>query len=284
MNMSSFSQFGDLIQGLNVTGQNTNVAHSFFVLTPIIGIITTLASILGVLMLFFLPALFLSELLLTYIPFLSQYAPDQKKGHIIMKMVMSIILASVLATGFWTTAVGWVVEGGTTLLQDISGSSLFSGNMSPQAMIDYPGLVGSYSDKQAAEEYAGLIQKETATAASMQTYYGNNHPTSTDQTWLSKKRSYTIIVCKLGILSAKLEKDNYAGLSGRNNSIYKTYLQTTGASDNAQAPFNSMFLDQNTIAQFEASGGTINTTPNAANTGNGLSGNGSNQAPAGLSK
>lgn len=261
MNSFGSEQFDQLSQGLQTAATSVDVAQSMFFVNPITAFITLIISYLGAIMIFLIPAMWLAQTLISYVPFVNYIAgggaggpgmggpgmggPGGGGGMLsgLPKMIVGAFLAMLCVTGSWLTVLSWGVTGTEAAVNAITQSSLFSGVDTAQAIKQYKALVDVYDNNEAATQYQTLLNKEESMASEMQNYYATYSPSDTDSAWLKKKQSYTSIVCKLQILSNKLTNSDYATQTGSDSSTsFKQHLSQTKASDQSTAPFKPSFI------------------------------------------
>lgn len=256
MNSFSTQQFDQLSQGLQTAASNVDVAQSMFFVNPVTSLIAVLMSYLGSVMIFLIPALWLAQALISYVPIVQYAVGAVSGGHGsmggdgssspfsgAMKMILGVLLATLAATGAWMTVVSWEVAGIEAAANQITQANIFSGGNTPAAIKQYKGLVDVYDNNEAATQYQTMLNKEGSLAAKMQHYYAQYSPEDNDPGWQKQKSEYTAVVCKAQILANKLNNSDYGAKIGSDNpDQFKQHLSQTKASDQATAPFKPSFI------------------------------------------
>lgn len=252
----------DIAAGFNVTAQNVPAAQANMLLAKPITFISFIITVLGTLFMYIIPCLFIAKGLIATTPVgnlvnKANFAFDTGSGTFTQylssnwkEFIVAVLFAINAASGLWASEMGLLSTGLAAGIQKIINASWSTAD-TPASIKQFKDDVKVYSDSQVASMYESYLRQEQTVKSQLTRYVQNNHPDSSDMNYTRQKAAYTAIVCRLQILSEKLQKDNYAQNLGVSDANYfKRHLQTDSATSNSEAPYNPNFVTPSMATSF----------------------------------
>lgn len=264
MNNIFMGGFQDIAAGFYITASEVPTGQANMILAKWQSFVNMVITVAGVFFLYLIPALFIVKGMIATIPGASGLVSklpgvdmgsggDGILGYLksnAKEFIVAIIFTLNAASGLWATEMGWFSEGMAVVVQKIANANWSTAD-TPGSIAQFKQEVKVYSDKQCSQMYESYLKKEATMAQALTNYIQTQHPDNNDMNFVRQKASYTGVVCRLQILSDKLQKDNYAEAAGISDAnFYKRHLQSDKATSDQSGAFNPNFIQSSMVKAF----------------------------------